>query len=128
MNFISLPIVLDAVVKASVILAVTALAAVALRRASAAARHLLWSLGLLSALAAPALSAALPRWELPLLTIAAPVADTTATLSTPVGNEPAVTTTAPASFRGHQPAASANTNSELPPSGGRSLTRARQSR
>src|SRR5688500_11079293 len=74
MTLISLPIVLDAVAKASVILAVTALAAVALRRASASARHLVWSLGLLSALAVPALSVALPRWELPIVTIAAPAA------------------------------------------------------
>src|SRR4051794_29074045 len=66
MNF-SLPLVIDAAAKASVILAVTALAATSLRRASASARHFVWTLGLLSALAAPALSAALPRWELPLL-------------------------------------------------------------
>ena len=62
-----LPLVLDAVAKASLILAITALAVVPLRRASASARHFVWTLGLLSALAAPALSAALPRWELPLL-------------------------------------------------------------
>jgi HEAT repeat protein len=70
-NF-SLPLVLDAVAKASLILAATALVAAALRRASASARHFVWTLGLLSALAAPALSIALPRWELPLVTIAAP--------------------------------------------------------
>ena len=48
MNIISLPIVLDAAAKASVILAIAALAALALRRASASARHLVWSLGLLT--------------------------------------------------------------------------------
>lgn len=74
-NF-TLPLVADAVAKASLILAVTALAAAALRRASASARHFVWALGLLSALAAPALSIALPRWELPLVTIAAPPTST----------------------------------------------------
>src|SRR4051812_35874051 len=75
MSFISLPIVLDAVLKASVILGVTALVAASLRRASASARHFVWTLGLLSALAAPALSVALPRWELPIVRVraAAPV-------------------------------------------------------
>ena len=72
MTNLTLPLVLDAVAKASLILAVTALVAVALRRASASARHFVWALGLLSALAAPALSIALPRWELPLVTIDAP--------------------------------------------------------
>src|SRR6187401_2358496 len=105
MDFISLPIVLDAVVKASVILAVTALGAVALRCASAAARHLVWSLGLLSALAAPALSVALPRWELRLLTIAAPAASS--------ANSPAESL--PPSG-GSQPAATRSI--VLPPKGG----------
>jgi HEAT repeat protein/beta-lactamase regulating signal transducer with metallopeptidase domain len=73
MVFLSLPIVLDAVAKASVILAATALVAASLRRASASARHLVWTLGLLSALAAPALSAALPRWELPIVRVSASV-------------------------------------------------------
>src|SRR5688572_4405779 len=72
-----LPLVLDAVAKASFILAVTALVAASLRRASASARHFVWALGLLSALAAPALSIALPRWEVPLVTIATPAAKTT---------------------------------------------------
>lgn len=75
MTNVSLPLVLDAVAKASLILAATALVAAALRRASASARHFVWTLGLLSALAAPALSIALPRWEVPLVTIAAAVAE-----------------------------------------------------
>lgn len=69
MTSLTLPLVLDAVAKASLILAATALLAAALRRASASARHFVWALGLLSALAAPALSIALPRWELPIVTI-----------------------------------------------------------
>ena len=47
MTLLSLPIVLDAVAKASVILALTALGAAALGRASASARHFVWTLGLL---------------------------------------------------------------------------------
>jgi HEAT repeat protein/beta-lactamase regulating signal transducer with metallopeptidase domain len=74
MTLLSLPIVLDAIAKASLILAMTALVAAVLRRASASARHLVWTLGLLSALAVPALSVALPRWELPIVRIAAPPA------------------------------------------------------
>ena len=72
MTFLSLPIVVDAVAKASVILAATALFALVLRRAAASARHLVWTLGLVSALLAPVLSIALPRWELPIVTVAAP--------------------------------------------------------
>ena len=79
MTFLSLPIVVDAVVKASVILGTTALAALVLRRASASARHLVWTLGLVSALGMPVLSLALPRWELPIVTVAAPA---------PVGSGP----------------------------------------
>jgi beta-lactamase regulating signal transducer with metallopeptidase domain len=84
MTVISLPIVLDAVAKASVILAATALVAAALGRASASARHFVWTLGLLSALAAPALSVALPRWELPIVrvNVAPPAAREPAPLST----------------------------------------------
>src|SRR5918993_1845569 len=82
MSVFTLPIVLDVVAKASLILAATALVAVTLRRASASARHFVWTLGLLSALAAPALSVALPRWELPIVTIAAsPAPATTSTLA-----------------------------------------------
>ena len=65
------------------ILAVTALVAASLRRASASARHFVWTLGLLSALAAPALSVALPKWELPIVRVraAAPVSNAPATAS-----------------------------------------------
>jgi beta-lactamase regulating signal transducer with metallopeptidase domain len=84
MTFLSMPIVVDAVVKASVILGTTALAALVLRRASASARHLVWTLGLVSALGMPVLSLALPRWELPIVTVAAPAqAESGSTLLAP---------------------------------------------
>jgi HEAT repeat protein/beta-lactamase regulating signal transducer with metallopeptidase domain len=63
------PVVVDALVKASLVLGATALVAAMLRRASASARHLVWTLGLVGALVAPALSVAMPRWELPLVRI-----------------------------------------------------------
>jgi HEAT repeat protein/beta-lactamase regulating signal transducer with metallopeptidase domain len=97
MTFLSLPIVLDAVAKASVILGVTAVVAAALRRASASARHFVWTLGLLSALAAPALSVALPRWELPIVRVrtagpATPNAVPPAFTATRTSKAPALTT------------------------------------
>src|SRR5258708_11189119 len=80
MTLLSLPIVFDAVARASVVLVLTALVAAALRRASASARHFVWTLGLLSALAVPALSVALPGWEIPIVRVRgaapAPVSNT----------------------------------------------------
>ena len=63
--------ILDIVVKASVILSMAALVAAALRRASASTRHFVWTLGMLGALAAPLLSATLPRWEVPIVRVQA---------------------------------------------------------
>ena len=70
MALLDTPVVIDMLVKASVVLGATALVAAALRRASAAARHLVWTLGLVGALAAPALTLVLPRWEVPIVEIA----------------------------------------------------------
>ena len=118
MTVISLPIVLDAVAKASVILAATALVAAALGRASASARHFVWTLGLLSALAAPALSVALPRWELPIVrvNVAPPAAREQAPLST--RHAPALTHNATA---GAPQADPAGTASRITTSSGRSI-------
>src|SRR6187549_1626124 len=59
----------DAIVKATLLIGAGALGAVLLRRASAASRHLVWTLALVSALALPALSLALPKWQLPIVTL-----------------------------------------------------------
>ncbi|MGD0137627.1 MAG: M56 family metallopeptidase [Tepidisphaeraceae bacterium] len=59
-----LPVLLDAAIKGLVILSLTGLAVLAMRRASAAARHLAWFLGTLSLLILPILSAALPSWHI----------------------------------------------------------------
>lgn len=61
--------VADAIAKASLLFAAAGLVAFVLRRGSAAARHMIWTLALLSVLVLPALSMALPRWQLPLLTL-----------------------------------------------------------
>ncbi len=87
-----LPLI-DSVAKATVVLTAALAATTALRHSSAALRHLIWTLALVSALAMPVLSLALPRWELPLMTIAsteapaslpkAPVVDSNATSNAP---------------------------------------------
>jgi HEAT repeat protein/beta-lactamase regulating signal transducer with metallopeptidase domain len=62
----------DAVLKATVVFAAAALASVLLKQASAAVRHMVWTLAITSALLVPALSLALPRWQLPVVQVAAP--------------------------------------------------------
>jgi HEAT repeat protein/beta-lactamase regulating signal transducer with metallopeptidase domain len=59
----------DAILKATLILGTAAVASTILRHASAAVRHLIWTLALIAALALPALSFALPRWELPIVMV-----------------------------------------------------------
>ncbi len=53
----------DVALRATVILAAALIATIALRRAPAATRHLVWTLALAGVLALPAMRAALPRWE-----------------------------------------------------------------
>ena len=64
--------VIDALLKSTLLLALAGAAALLLRRASAAVRHSVWTIGLAGALALPVLSLALPRWEVPVVTIEAP--------------------------------------------------------
>ena len=61
---------LDVTSKATLVLAVAGVAALALHRASAAARHLAWCLGLCAALALPVLSLVLPGWAWRILPMA----------------------------------------------------------
>jgi beta-lactamase regulating signal transducer with metallopeptidase domain len=56
-------ILLDASLKGCVVLAVAGMAALAMRRASAAMRHLVWFLAMVALLAVPVLSMALPAWQ-----------------------------------------------------------------
>ena len=62
----SLAVALDAGARATLLLALAGLASVGLKRASAAARHLVWTLGTVGALALPVLGSFAPAWELPL--------------------------------------------------------------
>ncbi|HXW07331.1 MAG TPA: HEAT repeat domain-containing protein [Vicinamibacterales bacterium] len=62
-------LIADAVIKATLLLSLAGLVAAVLRRSSAATRHLVWTLGLMCALAVPALSLAVPRWQLPIVTV-----------------------------------------------------------
>jgi HEAT repeat protein/beta-lactamase regulating signal transducer with metallopeptidase domain len=71
----------DAILKASVVFLAAAVSTRVLRRASAAMRHLIWTIALISALVMPVLSLALPRWQLPLLAV--PTAEVPAAVATP---------------------------------------------
>ncbi len=57
----------DTFAKSAFILSAAGLLAASLRRASAASRHLVWSMAIVSLLALPILSAALPSWQIPAL-------------------------------------------------------------
>jgi HEAT repeat protein/beta-lactamase regulating signal transducer with metallopeptidase domain len=93
----------DAVLKATVLFAGGAVASVLLRKRSAAVRHLVWTLALFSALALPLLSLALPRWQLPVVTIASPAPEPAAAMTID-GPRPATHVVAPALSRRAQPA------------------------
>ncbi len=58
------PVLVDASVRSAVVLAAAALLTLAMRRASAAERHLVWLLALGSTLALPIFSALLPAWRI----------------------------------------------------------------
>ena len=57
------PLLVDAAIKSVVLLGLTALAVAALRRSSAATKHLVWFLGTLGVLVLPLASALLPGWH-----------------------------------------------------------------
>ena len=56
-------LLVDSAVKGTVLLAVAAVAALILRRDSAATRHLVWLLAIVAMLVVPVLSASLPEWR-----------------------------------------------------------------
>src|SRR4051794_987807 len=77
----------DTVGKVSILLGAAGLTSLALRRGSASARHLVWTLALAGALLVPILSLALPRWQVPVIAIA--TTDTPAAIAPSVSlNEP----------------------------------------
>jgi hypothetical protein len=60
-------LLIDVAIRASILIAAVA-AALLLYRGSAATRHFVWTLTLVSLLLLPALSSTLPRWEIAILT------------------------------------------------------------
>ncbi len=82
-------LIVDALIKVTLVFGLAAMATLALGKASAAARHLVWALALGCALILPVLSVALPRWQLPVVTLK------TAAVESP----PAVEPSAPAPAR-----------------------------
>lgn len=86
----------DALIKSTLLLAAGALAALALRRATAAARHLVWTLALLGSMVLPLLSLALPRWQLPVVRL--PSSSVRAAESPSLTGPPAALFPAPASM------------------------------
>jgi carboxyl-terminal processing protease len=77
-------LLLDAALKGTALLVVACVLAVALRRAGAARRHLLWALALAGLLVLPVLGLLLPRWQLPLTS---PWAGETETRAVPAAPE-----------------------------------------
>lgn len=65
-------IVADGALKSFVILAVAGLVVTAWRNSSASSRHLVWTAGVLAAIAVPVLTAVLPRWSNPAVAVALP--------------------------------------------------------
>jgi HEAT repeat protein/beta-lactamase regulating signal transducer with metallopeptidase domain len=63
--------VADAIAKSTLLLSAAAIASIALRRGSAAARHMVWTLALAGVLVLPVLSLALPRWQFSIVTLTA---------------------------------------------------------
>ncbi|MCI0539799.1 MAG: hypothetical protein L0Z50_31715, partial [Verrucomicrobiales bacterium] len=61
---ITIPIMVDSAVKGLAVLTVIGLAILLMRRASAASRHLAWTLGMTGLLVLPILSAVLPQWRI----------------------------------------------------------------
>ncbi|MGH9410329.1 MAG: HEAT repeat domain-containing protein, partial [Vicinamibacterales bacterium] len=74
MTSLSLMLLADLTLKASAVLSVTAVAACGMRRASAASRHLVWTVGLAGALAIPLVSISVPQWRVPLVHISSATA------------------------------------------------------
>lgn len=60
---LSLPVLVDAAVKGSLLLLATAVAVMALRGASASQRHLVWVSALVGVLMLPAMSLVVPQWR-----------------------------------------------------------------
>jgi beta-lactamase regulating signal transducer with metallopeptidase domain len=63
LSVVALPMLLDASLKSAVLLMVAGVCALAMHRASAAARHVVWVAAVVALLLVPVLSVVLPRWH-----------------------------------------------------------------
>ena len=62
-----LAVLLDALIKGTLVLVAAGVLSLCLRRSSAASRHLVWSLGLAALVLLPAFTLTLPAWQIPVL-------------------------------------------------------------
>lgn len=91
-----LPLLVYAVLKATVLLAGAGVLSLALRRTSASVRHFVWSVALAGSLVIPALMLVLPAWTVPILPappaafVADPAADLQMAPTAPTEGEPSV--------------------------------------
>ena len=72
-----LAVLLDASIKSIVVLTLAAGLNLALRRSSAAFRHLIWALAVVGCLCLPVISVTLPSWRLPVITQMLPLTEST---------------------------------------------------
>ena len=107
---------LDAAIKVTLLLSAAGVVTWTLGRASAALRHLVWTLALVSALALPMLSIALPRWQLPIVTLAAPA-------PAPAAAPEDAAQAPPLSRRERTPSAAIESGPPAPPDASQSVTR-----
>jgi beta-lactamase regulating signal transducer with metallopeptidase domain len=92
-------LILDTFIKSAVILSIAGLGAISLRRASAASRHLVWSVAIASLLALPALSVALPSWRIEALPSLETIVNDESREAAGLGHGFELTTAAPISER-----------------------------
>jgi beta-lactamase regulating signal transducer with metallopeptidase domain len=93
--------VADVVVRATLLLALAATAAWTLKRASASARHAVWTIGLAGCLVVPLLAFALPRWEVPVVVVPAPVTPASRTAPDAAPAATSIRIPVPERHRGH---------------------------
>jgi beta-lactamase regulating signal transducer with metallopeptidase domain len=101
-------IAVDGALKSFVILAVAGLAVTTWRKSSASSRHLVWTAGVLAAIAVPLLSAVLPQWRNAAVAVAMPVAAQVVSTEqiSPIVVTPAPETEAPAKMHASEGAIS----------------------
>jgi HEAT repeat protein/beta-lactamase regulating signal transducer with metallopeptidase domain len=89
MSALAIDPLLEAGLRATLVLGAAGLAALALRRGSAAARHLVWTLGLIGSLTLPLVNAFVPAWRLPLLPARETVTASVTARAVPLPRKPA---------------------------------------